>query len=251
MNYSEEIYYSVSKKGEAGNFPLILVHGAGGDHLHWGSEIRRMAGLDVYALDLSGHGQSEGTGEQDVTAYCEEIAAFLDRMSLEKVFLAGHSMGGAIAQTFAVNYPERLAGLILVSTGSSLPVNPDLLAQLKDTESLPGAIKMVVKWSFMKGTDPEILESAEKQLLSNRVGVVYGDYFACSKYDLSSEVGNFDLPVLVICGKSDRMTPVEFSKEISSSVKGSKLVVPDAGHMVITEKQTEVSKIVSDFIRKT
>ena len=208
--------------------------------------------MDVYALDLSGHGQSGGAGEQAVAAYCEDIAAFLERMNLEKVYLAGHSMGGAIVQTFALNYPEKLAGLILVSTGSSLPVNLDLLAQLKNPESLPGAIEMVMKWSFMKGTDSEVLEPAEKQLLGNRAGVIYGDYFACSNFNLSSEIGNIDLPVLVICGESDRMTPLHFSNQIASTIKGSKLVVvPAAGHMVTLEKPAAVREIFSDFIRKT
>jgi pimeloyl-ACP methyl ester carboxylesterase len=249
-NYSEEIYYRASSKGKVESFPLLLIHGAGGDHLHWGSEIRCMDGLDVYTLDLPGHGQSSGEGFQDVRSYCDAIVEFLDRMKLDKVFIAGHSMGGAIAQTMAVNYPERLDGLILVSTGMTLPVNPDLLAQMKDPTGKADAIKLVVKWSFRKDADPEMLQMAEEQLLSTKQEVIYSDYLACSKFDLSTEMASIDLPTLIICGDVDKMTPLKISSQIQETVEGSKLVVvPNAGHMVIIEQPQVVSEQIGDFIK--
>ncbi len=251
MPFSGDIFYQLSKQGEEGSTPLVLVHGAGGDHMHWDSQIRKMVGVNVYALDLLGHGQSLGGGKQSVNQYCEEVANWQDRMGFEKVFIAGHSMGGAIAQTFALNYSEKLSALILISTGMKLPVNSELLKQLGDPKSIADAIKLTLKWSFMKDVDPELLLSAEKQLLSVKPGVIHGDYLACNQFDISENISELDLPILIICGESDRMTPVEYCKQLHSAIKGSKMVViPGAGHMVILEKPEAVQDAIRNFLKQ-
>lgn len=246
----EGFFFRVSRNGMAGNPPLVLVHGAGGDHTHWGSQIRHLKNVDVYALDLPGHGQSDGKSRQDVGDYCEDILSFMDTIKLEKVILAGHSMGGAIAQSFAVNHPERLAGLILVSTGMTLPVNQALLAQMKDPVTTRDAVKLVVKWSFRKDADPNLLQQAEKQLMNTNNMVIYGDYLACSKFDLSVQARKIDLPTLIICGDADKMTPLKFSNQLNETIPYSKLeIVPDAGHMVPLEVSQVVGELMSDFIK--
>ena len=91
--------------------PLVLIHGAGGTHRHWPAELRRLPDRTVYALDLPGHGRSDGAGFSTVSAYREALFEFLEAEGLEKVVLAGHSMGGAVVQDFALHYGSRLAGM--------------------------------------------------------------------------------------------------------------------------------------------
>lgn len=244
------IFYKVSRKGAEGDIPIVLVHGAGGDHLHWPSEIRRMEEMDVYAIDLPGHGRSEGGSIRDVSEYAEVVSRWMENAWVDKAVLVGHSMGGAIAQTTAIKNPEKITGLVLVSTGMKLPVNAELLEALKDGEKQEEAVRKIVGWSFMRGTDEKILSEAEKQLLRNREGVLYGDYLACSKFDLREKVGEINTPTLSVCGEKDIMTPIKFSEGLQEQIRGSKMeIVPETGHMLPLENAQGLAKLIQKFIK--
>ena len=75
-------------------------------------------------IELPGHGESGGEGEQEIGRYAEHVHAFLKALGLSKVFLVGHSMGGAIVQTLALTHPEVIKGIVLVGTGARLRVLP-------------------------------------------------------------------------------------------------------------------------------
>ncbi len=85
---------------------LVLIHGAGGTHLHWPAELRMLDSTAVYALDLPAHGKSAPPGRTSIEEYADDIAAFVEALGLEHVVLVGHSMGGAIAQTIGLRKPS-------------------------------------------------------------------------------------------------------------------------------------------------
>ena len=129
----EKLHYQFRHEiRQADGPPLVLVHGAGGNLMHWPGELRRLPGHTVYALDLPGHGKSGGAGRAEIGAYAEVVRGFAEALGLVPFVLAGHSMGGAIALEFALRYPARLAGLILVGTGARLRVAPEILAGIQD-----------------------------------------------------------------------------------------------------------------------
>ncbi|MGD9091656.1 MAG: alpha/beta fold hydrolase, partial [Anaerolineales bacterium] len=107
--------------------PVVLIHGAGGNHLYWPSEIRRLAGFHVYALDLPAHGKSGGLAQQSIEAYAGAVIAWLDSIGLHRAIFIGHSMGGAIIQVLALDHPEHVLGLGLIASGAKLRVAPQLL----------------------------------------------------------------------------------------------------------------------------
>src|SRR5262245_28525119 len=126
----------------------LLVHGAGGTHLDWPAELRRLPEANAIALDLSGHGRSPGSGRQAVSAYAADIIAFMDALKLSQAIICGHSMGGAIAMTLALDYPQRVQGLILVGTGAKLSVRPDILNGFM--ADMPGTVSLVVDLYYGK-----------------------------------------------------------------------------------------------------
>ncbi|MBZ0290180.1 MAG: alpha/beta fold hydrolase, partial [Anaerolineae bacterium] len=128
----------------------LLVHGAGGSHLDWSAELRRLPEANAVVLDLPGHGKSSGKGRQSIGAYASNMAALLAALKIEKAFIAGHSMGGAIALTMALNYPNRVRGLILVGTGAKLAAHPVLLNASADKDK---AVEMILNGYW--GTSPE------------------------------------------------------------------------------------------------
>src|SRR4030042_5961268 len=77
--------------------PVVLIHGAGGTHLYWPAEIRRLPGYRGFAPDLPGHGKSGGQGFQQIEAYCSKLISFLDELEIHRLVMVGHSMGSAIA----------------------------------------------------------------------------------------------------------------------------------------------------------
>jgi len=120
------LYYAEKRGGVADQPPLVLVHGAGGSHLDWAPELRRLRGARVIALDLPGHGKSSAPGRDSIPAYARDVITLLDALNIPRAVLVGHSMGGAVAQQAALDWPERVAGLALLGTGSKLPVDPAL-----------------------------------------------------------------------------------------------------------------------------
>src|SRR5512135_2219935 len=102
MPTADELYYHIYEGGiEGEKSPVILIHGAGGTHLYWPSEMRRLPRYRVYALDLPGHGKSGGRGQQSIPAYAQAVLAWLEQIGIHRAVFVGHSMGAAIALSIA------------------------------------------------------------------------------------------------------------------------------------------------------
>ena len=76
----------------------IFIHGAGGSHLSWPKPLRQLTSIRPILIDLPGHGASAGVGRQSISDYALDIVSLLDALAIDSAIIAGHSMGGAIAQ---------------------------------------------------------------------------------------------------------------------------------------------------------
>ncbi len=119
MPIAAGIHYFLHEGGRQKRTPLVLIHGAGGDHLSWPPEIRRLTDERVFTLDLPGHGKSKGPGRQSVADYAESVVGFMNAADLSRAVFIGHALGGAIALTLAIDHPQRVAGIGLISIGSA------------------------------------------------------------------------------------------------------------------------------------
>jgi pimeloyl-ACP methyl ester carboxylesterase len=232
---------------------LVLVHGAGGSHLDWPSPLRRLREANVYALDLPGHGRSEGPGRSSITAYRDFLLAFLDALGLERAVVVGHSMGGAIALEFSLHYPDRLAGLILVGSGARLRVLPAILAGiLSDSEvetAFEATVDLVCDYAFGPSASEQLRRLGRQRLLKTPPQVLHGDYAACDAFDVMERLREVRCPTLVIGGTADVLTPPKYAIYLRDHIPGAELVLVDAaGHMVMLEKPEVVAKAVSKFI---
>jgi pimeloyl-ACP methyl ester carboxylesterase len=239
------LFYTVSRRGGPA---LILIHGAGGSHLHWPAALRRMPGATVYAVDLPGHGRSEGPGREHIEDYVADIVRFMDAVGVSRGVLVGHSMGGAIAQMTAFMAPERVAGLVLVGTGARLRVAPALLDGI--LQDARGALALITEWAWGPEADPAMVARGRQMMARVNPRVVWGDFAACDRFDIRERVGEITAPTLVITGSEDRMTPPKFGQWLAERIPGARFVlVEGAGHMVMLEKPDQVASAVREWLK--
>jgi pimeloyl-ACP methyl ester carboxylesterase len=252
MPAAAELYYSLYREKEKDALPVVLLHGAAGNHLSWGVDIRRLRNYQVFALDLPGHGKSAGRdGQQTIDGYVQAVVGWMDALGLRRAVFVGHSMGGAIALGLGIHYPGRVLGLGLVSTGVRLKVHPDLLELASRPETFYKAIDMLATHSFGPKTPPRLVELVSKRMAETRLSVLHGDLLACTNFDVKDQVLALHCPVLVVGGTQDVMTPLRYAQFMADTIPGARLqVILDAGHMVILEKPAEVAAALDQFLRK-
>ncbi len=250
MPIAGEVYYHLYEGSAEGQRPpVVLLHGAAGNHLSWPPEVRRIPGYRVYALDLPGHGKSGGRGMQTIPAYAQAIASWLDAAGLHRAVFVGHSMGSAIALTLALDYAEHVLGLGLIGSGPRLRVAPELLEHASNATTYQNAIENVVRWSFSPQMPAALTELIARRMGETRPSVLYGDFLACDAYDEMARVGQVACPTLILCGSEDRMTPLRHSQYLANNIPGSTLkVIAGAGHMPQIEQPAAVSAALSAFL---
>jgi len=235
---------------DAGRPLALFIHGAGLDHTVWALQSRWLAfhGWNVLAVDLPGHGRSEGTALESVGALSSWAAALPAAVGAESATLIGHSMGSLIALNAAANHAGRVNKLILIGTAAGMPVHADLLNAAAASDH--AAIDMVNLWGYgfsagiggssapgvwMVGAGERILERA-------RPGVLYADLAACNAYrDGLAAAAKVTAPSMLICGEKDMMTPAKNGRALAKAIAGSVYVeLAGAGHMLMAERPYDV-----------
>lgn len=249
MPITANIYYHLTQKGPSFHLPVVLIHGAGGTHLFWPPEIRRIPNYRIYAIDLPGHGKSQGHGLQEIQAYTERIITWMEALKLHRAVFTGHSMGGAIALTLAKEFRERVLGLILISTGARLRVQPNILENTETAQTYSTALSAILSKSFSKTTDPRLVSLARRRMEETRSSVLHGDLIACNNFDIIESLPEIKVPTLVIGGEDDEMTPLRYSQFLSDNITNASMVaIPNAGHMVMLEHPEIVTDAIKNFL---
>jgi pimeloyl-ACP methyl ester carboxylesterase len=248
MPFSAGLYYFIHGPENLSRPPAILIHGAGGTHLNWPPQVRRLEDQRVIAPDLPGHGKSEGVGRQHISEYVSDIIRFLDTLKLPEVILVGHSMGAGIALALALESPARVLGMALLGSSPQLQVSPHLLQAASDFSRFRSAVRMVTSYSYGPRADSRLVELAEERMAQTRPSVFYGDFLACNSFNITDRVAEIVAPTLILAGEMDRMTPLKYSRFLYNHIVGARLqTVPDAGHMLMLEQPETVASLLSTF----
>jgi pimeloyl-ACP methyl ester carboxylesterase len=156
-------------------------------------------------------------------------------------------MGGAIAQTFALEYPDRLEALVLVGTGARLRVLPRIFAALEaDHEE---GVRFLMSLAVASTASAELVELLTRETLRTPQGVIIGDFRACDTFDVMPRLPSIGVPTLIICGTEDRLTPPRYAEYLRDHIRGSRLVmVAGAGHYVQLERPDETTAAIRQFV---
>jgi pyruvate dehydrogenase E2 component (dihydrolipoamide acetyltransferase) len=243
------------KIGEGERPPVLLLHGYGGDINIWvfNQEALAEVGRTVYALDLPGHGQSsKDVGEGNLGSFVDAVAGFMDEMGIEKAHLVGHSMGGAVAGSFALAHPDRVASLVLIaSAGLGEEINAEYIEgfivanrrrEMKNTLGLLFAnpdlvtrdlVNDVLRFKRMDGVDEALRATADK---------VFPEGKQADVPDLSG----LDTPILAIWGQVDQICPVSHSENLPDGARVE--ILEDTGHMPQMEAAGQVNRLIGEFL---
>jgi pimeloyl-ACP methyl ester carboxylesterase len=239
------IHYTVMDQDADWN--LVCIHGAGGDSRIWPASLGEARSCNTYCIDLPGHGHSEGSVSSTIAGYAQSVRALVEALALQNVVLAGHSMGGAIAQQLAVESPQWLKGMILVSTGARLRVEPAFM-EISE-EEFPNVIEKVCAAIFGPNTPAAVIEAEKDRILAQSPQILASDFTACNGFDLTEELSRMDVPTLIISGDIDHMTPLKYAQFLEDKLPNAQLaVIAPAGHMLPLEQPAELSRLIRGFM---
>jgi pimeloyl-ACP methyl ester carboxylesterase len=223
----------------------VFIHGAGQDHTNWQLPARWCAwhGQAVLAVDLPGHGRSEGPALATVPELAAWIGRLLTAAGADHATLVGHSLGGAIALEAAAGLADRARGLIVLGAAAALPVNAELLRAARDTPAV--AHRLITAWAL--GADAKRggnavpglwLSNASLALLArNRPGVLAADFEACNRWTSGMQAAaRVRCPTLIVIGANDVMTPPRAGHQLAQAIAGAKTVtIANCGHTLMAE----------------
>jgi len=245
----KRISYWIGKSGPSeGRESVLFIHGAGGGQYTWSYQKAFFEKrFNPIIIELPGHGASEGQGGEEIGRYAEHVYFFLKTLALSSVFLVGHSMGGAITQTVALKHPEVIKGIVLVGTGARLRVFPMILDGIRS--DFTETVRKINQFAYSRNTLAEMIDRGVADMMRCKPEILYGDFLACDRFDIMTEVDKINLPTLILCGDEDQLTPVKYSQFLLQHIKGSRLeVLPGTGHMVMMESAGAFNEKVGAFV---
>jgi pimeloyl-ACP methyl ester carboxylesterase len=225
----------------------VFIHGAGGNSLLWKRTFGFLSGGGTaIAVNLPGHPAGEITC-RTVADYADVVHSFILERRLRRPAVCGHSMGGAISLTLALDYPEDVGALVLVDTGAKLGVLPELVEGLRG-QPLRAIEKIITPMSFYSLGLDAARESRSALSVSN-LPVFLNDYLACDGFDVRKRLPEIEARTLIMCGESDHMTPPKWSYYLNANILSSLLFfIREAGHMVPLEKPQSCAELLQSFL---
>ena len=238
--------YTGTRKFSPAQRTAVFIHGAAKDHSVWALQSRYFAwhGWNVLAIDLPGHGQSDGPLCTSIEALADWIAAFLDAAEVKAAVVIGHSMGSLTALELTARRPDLVSKLALVGSAVPMVVGDALLdAALNDEEK---ARRMIIDWSFAPNSQlgnnhkvPGTWLPGNSLALMRRMakGTLHNDLAACRQYlNGLSAAAAVRCPALVLIGERDMMTAPKAAQSVIAALRSVHTeTIADAGHNMMSE----------------
>lgn len=258
-----QVYFERDGTGE----PLLLIHAGLQDHTMWESQVKELSKqLEIITIDLPYHGKSSGI---DTTILVQDvIKIILDSLQLNKINIAGVSMGAAVTQDFVIAYPALINKVILISSGIngydkiqqvdslSLQWYRKFVQALEQKDTALAAREFTIAWAEGVYRPGDSLQSAvskyvyDKTLSNLRLHRLAGWPRLQSKPPAIENISKITQPVLIIDGDKDLPYITTSSDYLEKNIRGAKRVkLKDVAHMLNMEKPNEVSNLISDFIK--
>jgi pimeloyl-ACP methyl ester carboxylesterase len=247
-----DVNYYTAGHGE----PLVVIHGGGGDARTWSHNIEALAeNYTVYAPDLPGYGASQPLiGDY----YIPELTGFVNNFSrnlgLNRFNLVGHSLGGGIALNYALEFPQRVKKLVLVSSlclGSEIAFWVRLLsvpALLRSVGAMTMAVLKSIKWildTLVQGVEFIMPLSPASVTIGGSITTLHQQTLV-----LANRLSEIIMPTLLVWGGRDPIVPVQHAYAAAEVIPDCRLkVFENRGHNVHRDELSQFSSVLTDFLR--
>ena len=244
--------------------PLILVPGLGCGRWLWFRQLPSCAQMfRVIALDNRGSGRSDKPpGPYTIAQMADDVKGLLEALNIEKAHVLGISLGGFIAQEFALRYPQHLGKLILVSTslGGQNLVLPDaevlqFFAQIgtgSPEENLEQGLQFVFTPECL-AKRPKEIEELRNWMRKERVpqAAYLAQLMAATGFDAETRASQIQAPTLIVAGARDRVVPAENARRLAAVIPSAKLIMlSDCGHLCPVERAEAFNQAVLEFLQE-
>lgn len=249
------IYYEIHGQGE----PIILINGLKTDHTRW-FKLRDLLlnRFQVILFDNRATGRTQDNGRDfDVKVMADDTIQLMNYLNLNSAYIVGHSLGGAIAQTLAYFYPEKIKKLLLLNTFIKLNETAKAgfykLLQLHEQGAIPESIaEAMIPWGFSENfITPEIkktiLESSRTNPFPQSAHDYKRQYMALIHFNSKKWVNKINVPTFIVASEKDLTAPLIQSKTLTNKIRGAQLFIIPGGHASAAEQPNKIAEIVHQF----
>jgi len=239
---------------------VAFVTGIANDLTLWDGQVAALErDFKVLRYDLRGHGGSEATpGDYSVDILVEDLRALLDSVAVRKTNLVGLGLGGAIAQAFAIDHPDRVERLMPCCCRARMV--PDFAAmwhKLRETVQQKGLETIVEptvqRWfsEDFKAAHPEVLEKIRRMIRGTSQEGYLGVTAAFLGLDVEGRLDTIRAPTLYVSGANDHLGgPPQLMQGLSGKVKGARHAsVPDAAHIANIQNPEGFNQVLRGFLK--
>jgi 3-oxoadipate enol-lactonase len=236
--------------------PLVFLHGVGGGHHAWESQVPYFGGLGYpsHAWDQPGYGKSAIVEPYDLEHVSASLALLIESLGGEPVVLIGHSMGGFIAQETYARYPQLVKALVLCFTspafagGASEFTKQFLAARIGPLDEGRTMAEIAAKLIPTMGSNSKLAE----QIMA---GVPPDTYRKAVKllttFDRRKELAGIKVPTLLVAGSEDKIAPPSVMEKMASKIPGTEYVLmPDCGHLGPMDRPEAFNAILLGFLKR-
>ncbi|MDD2307062.1 MAG: alpha/beta fold hydrolase [Prolixibacteraceae bacterium] len=239
---------------------IIFIHGFPFNKSMWNKQVEILIeNYRIIAYDVRGHGSSSiGTDKFSIEIFVDDLLGLMDALKIEKAMLCGLSMGGYIALNAVENFPKRFGALILCDTNCMADTPEAKVKRMISIENIENfgveyfateSIKnLFAPESFV--TNKEKIAAIKEMIIGTSVESLSSTLTALStRKDTCTGLANIRIPVLIVVGKEDKITPPDASRMMQRNIRGSILsIIEHAGHLSNIENSYEFNSHLKKFI---
>jgi pimeloyl-ACP methyl ester carboxylesterase len=238
---------------------LVLIHGVGSALDDWAGVVEALGGrYRTLCYDLRGHGQSDKPeGPYELSDFVEDLSALTETLGIKRFHLAGFSLGGLIAQGFALTHQERLRSVMLISTvaGRTEEERKRVIDRLEIVATgIPGQHfrNSMSRWftdEFI-ARNPELIERLARRNQENDPAAYAAAYRVLAVSEMADRLHEIRVPALVATGEHDIGSNTRMARLMAERIEGAKLVIyPGLRHSILNEAPDKVAMTIDEFMK--